>query len=193
MAGDSMSTEPEPLNNVDTTSVIPAQRNRPPARPHRFVGGGSSVVIVGETVEEFINGLRELRARSGVSFADIARRGDMPRSTAHVIVSRDQLPARAEQVQQFVLGCGESPEVAEAWVRLWRQLRARTWQQRDETIPPTAAEPSGSAAVVSPADMPEPAEVNALIGTRALMALMIYTLLVVALSVSVTLLITNGA
>lgn len=82
-----------------------------------------------ETIDEFVNSLRELRAQSGTSFGDIARRSPLPRSTAHAMVKAGaQLPARREQVEQFVLACGQSAEVAALWVQRWGRLRSQALQ-----------------------------------------------------------------
>lgn len=82
-----------------------------------------------ETIDEFVNSLRELRAQTGTSFGDIARHGPLPRSTAHAMVKPGaQLPARREQVEQFVLACGQSTEMAALWVQRWGRLRSQALQ-----------------------------------------------------------------
>jgi hypothetical protein len=160
-----------------------------------------------ETAEEFLNSLRELRVSTGTSYSAIARHSKLPRSTAHAMVGAGaSLPARPEQVEQFVLGCGQSPEVAASWVLRWRRLRSQAWRQsprkprtkveisRSTPLEPfevTLISPNDSDRTSPRPDQPvagcEPPADPDINHTYRWLALLVYTLLVVTFSVIMTL------
>lgn len=168
-----------------------------------------------ETAEDFINSLRDLRARSGTSFGDISRRSKLPRSTAHAMVKPDaSLPARPEQVEQFVLACGQSAEVALLWVKRWGRLRSQALQEpkprtrvtlsRSTPLDPLAvtevvpAVDQDDTGPVPPRTPPAPGEPPADPGSRRTrwwrlpIMLLVYTLFVVSLTVTVMVLLSGG-
>lgn len=163
-----------------------------------------------ETTEEFMNSLRDLRARTGTSFGDIARCSSLPRSTAHAMVKPGApLPARREQVEQFVLACGQSAEVAALWVQRWGRLRSQALQQlkprmkvtlsRSTPLDPlavtlVAAEPDPDNPAPAPpgagtatADPPTGPDLPHTRRWQLRIMLLVYTLLVVSITVAITL------
>lgn len=79
------------------------------------------------TVQEFLDLLRLLQKRSGLSFAKLAERAgaDLSKSQAHAMVKdgRTGLPVRADQVRLFATACGLKAQQADRVVRLWAELR----------------------------------------------------------------------
>jgi hypothetical protein len=79
-----------------------------------------------DSVTQFNHQLRRLMIKTNTSFADIGRKSEnLPRSTAHHMVSHDRLTAREDQIRAFVIACGASDEEQEEWVAAWREARKR--------------------------------------------------------------------
>ncbi len=106
------------------------------------------------SVEEFLDGLRQMQRATGTSFRTIERKsgGKLPHATAHRMVKpkRMTLPARAEQVGWFVTGCGGSAMDASFWLEQWRRLRSGRGEGRAaRPLPRTDTPDPGTSAPVS--------------------------------------------
>lgn len=79
-----------------------------------------------DSVAQFNHQLRRLMIKNNTSFADIGRRSEnLPRSTAHHMVSNDRLPVREDQIRAFVHACGAGDAEQDAWAEAWRDARKR--------------------------------------------------------------------
>lgn len=80
------------------------------------------------TAAEFIDLLRLIHARSGLTLPEISRRAGrvLPRSQVYSLLKRGKLPTKPEQVRTFVTICGlPEPQVARV-MELWATLREQT-------------------------------------------------------------------
>ncbi|RKT56145.1 hypothetical protein [Saccharothrix australiensis] len=100
---------------------------------------------------QFNQALDRLRRSKGLSFQALsnnAGRHELPKSTAHMMCTRDTLPTRATQVEAFLRACGEPPEHVAAWLAAWRRLSERTRPPAGRTaarVEPVAARDPGAA------------------------------------------------
>ena len=128
-----------------TANVVPISRYVPEARKEEPravpVPDGE---LAASTPAEFISLLRRVQVRSGLTPAEVAGRGGIPRSTAYRFVNEKNtsLPAKMEQVRAFLGACGLSEPQVEKVVVVWCELQG--------------APVTGSAAV-EPAEPVEPA------------------------------------
>ncbi|GGP75138.1 helix-turn-helix domain-containing protein [Streptomyces abikoensis] len=72
-----------------------------------------------EETEEFAELLRELKARSGQSYAGLAKRLHMSTSTVHRYCNGDAVPAEYAPVERFARVCGAKPEELVELHRHW--------------------------------------------------------------------------
>ncbi|MDX8034689.1 BTAD domain-containing putative transcriptional regulator [Lentzea sp. BCCO 10_0856] len=80
------------------------------------------------TAAEFIELLRLIHARSGLTLPEVHRRAGqvLPRSQVYSLLKRGKLPTKPEQVRAFVTICGlPEPQVARV-MELWATLREQT-------------------------------------------------------------------
>lgn len=80
------------------------------------------------TAAEFIDLLRLIQARSGLTRPELSRRAGqvLPRSQVYSLLRRGKLPTKPEQVRTFVTICGlPEPQVARV-MELWATLREQT-------------------------------------------------------------------
>ncbi|HEX8870216.1 MAG TPA: BTAD domain-containing putative transcriptional regulator [Lentzea sp.] len=84
----------------------------------------STAELRAETEAEFIELLRTVHARSGLTLPEVSRREGqvLPRSQVYSLLKRGKLPTKPGQVRAFVTICGlPEPQVAcvmELWARL---------------------------------------------------------------------------
>lgn len=95
----------------------------------------------------FVCALRWLREKANLSLQEVSHNAGqlgvafLPKSTAHYITqltadpARTRLPARAEQVRAFVLGCGRREAEAAMWVAEWTRLKNDEKRARQKTVP----------------------------------------------------------
>lgn len=98
------------------------------SRPARPLLATSTAELRAATEAEFVELLRTIRARSGLSLPEIHRRAGrvLPRSQVYSLLKRDRLPTKPEQVRAFVSICGlPEPQVARV-MELWATLREQT-------------------------------------------------------------------
>ncbi len=77
---------------------------------------------------EFNRALDLLRRSRDLSFQAVsnnAGKHELPKSTAHMMCTRDTLPTRPAQVEAFVRACGEPPEQVRHWLAAWHRLAGR--------------------------------------------------------------------
>ena len=80
------------------------------------------------TAAEFIDLLRLIHARSGLTLPEVHRRAGqvLPRSQVYSLLKRGKLPTKPDQVRTFVSICGlPEPQVARV-MELWATLREQT-------------------------------------------------------------------
>ncbi|SER37546.1 BTAD domain-containing putative transcriptional regulator [Lentzea albida] len=97
-------------------------------RPARPLLATSTAELRAATETEFVELLRTIRTRSGLSLPEIHRRAGrvLPRSQVYSLLKRGKLPTKPEQVRAFVSTCGLSePQVARV-MELWATLREQT-------------------------------------------------------------------
>ena len=77
------------------------------------------------SVAEFLDLLRELLKRSGVTRKRIAERSGVPQSTVYHLLSpkTTTLPTKMGQVRALAIACGLASDQVERVVRLWAELR----------------------------------------------------------------------
>lgn len=88
----------------------------------------STAELRAATAAEFIELLRTIHLRSGLTLPEISRRAGqvLPRSQVYSLLKRGKLPTKPEQVQAFVTICGlPEPQVARV-MELWATLREQT-------------------------------------------------------------------
>lgn len=96
-----------------------------PARP---LIATSTAELRAATEAEFIDLLRTIRVRSGLTPPEISRKAGqvLPRSQVYSLLKRGKLPTKPEQVRAFVTICGlPEPQVARV-MELWATLREQT-------------------------------------------------------------------
>ncbi|HUQ59018.1 hypothetical protein [Lentzea sp.] len=94
---------------------------------HRPVAETSAAELRAATEAEFVELLRTVYVRSGLSLPEISRRAGrvLPRSQAYSLLKRGKLPTKPQQVRTFVTICGlTEPQVARV-MELWATLRQR--------------------------------------------------------------------
>lgn len=74
---------------------------------------------------EFIDLLRKIQVRSGLTLPEISRRAGhvLPRSQAYSLIRRRKLPTKAEQARAFATHCGLSESQVSRVMELWAELR----------------------------------------------------------------------
>jgi hypothetical protein len=85
----------------------------------------STAELRAATEAEFIDLLRLVQVRSGLTLPEISRRAGqvLPRSQVYSLLKRRKLPTKPEQVRAFVTICGlPEPQVARV-MELWATLR----------------------------------------------------------------------
>lgn len=85
----------------------------------------STAELRAATDAEFIDLLRLVQVRSGLTLPEISRRAGqvLPRSQVYSLLKRRKLPTKPEQVRAFVTICGlPEPQVARV-MELWATLR----------------------------------------------------------------------
>jgi hypothetical protein len=85
----------------------------------------STAELRAATEAEFIDLLRVVQVRSGLTLPEISRRAGqvLPRSQVYSLLKRRKLPTKPEQVRAFVTICGlPEPQVARV-MELWATLR----------------------------------------------------------------------
>lgn len=88
----------------------------------------STAELRAATAAEFIELLRTIHVRSGLTLPEVSRRAGqvLPRSQVYSLLKRGKLPTKPEQVQAFVTICGlTEPQVARV-MELWATLREQT-------------------------------------------------------------------
>lgn len=107
--------------------LVALPENPEPAKVHEPAVATGDSELQATTAEEFLDLLRLLQKRSGLSFAKLADRAgaDLSKSQAHAMVKegRTRLPVRADQVRLFATACGLNAQQADRVVRLWAELR----------------------------------------------------------------------
>ncbi|MGW6934271.1 BTAD domain-containing putative transcriptional regulator [Lentzea sp. NPDC054927] len=96
--------------------------------PTRPLIATSTAELRAATEAEFIDLLRTIRVRSGLTPPEISRRAGqtLPRSQIYSLLKRGKLPTKPEQVRAFVTICGlPEPQVARV-MELWASLREQT-------------------------------------------------------------------
>lgn len=149
------------------------------------------------TEVEFLNGLRRMRLETGTSLRKIEQRtgGRLPRTTVHNMLKPDRtvLPARSEQVGLLVTGCGGSNMDARLWLDQWGRLRASRFSSsvrppRPEPIKEVTAPPPPPRQTVIKNRLKRLVERRLAISLKGLLMVIGYTVLVVALTISVSVL-----
>lgn len=146
------------------------------------------------TAEEFLEGLRRMKLETGTSLRKIEQRtgGRLPRTTAHNMLKpgRTMLPARSEQVGLFVTACGGSAMDARLWLDQWGRLRAGGNSRRATTRPQPVTEVSAPEEPARPAAIRKKVrrlvERRFAISLKGLLVVIGYTVMVVALTLSVS-------
>ncbi|MCX2948195.1 BTAD domain-containing putative transcriptional regulator [Lentzea sp. NEAU-D7] len=85
----------------------------------------STAELRAATEAEFVELLRTIQIRSGLTLPEVHRRagGLLPRSQVYSLLKRGKLPTKPEQVRTFVTICGlPEPQVARV-MELWATLR----------------------------------------------------------------------
>ncbi|MEV4756679.1 tetratricopeptide repeat protein [Micromonospora sp. NPDC049559] len=100
------------------------------------------------TPEEFVAGLRQVKAWTGLSYRDLARRaranGDvLPASTVASALNRASLP-NLELVTALLRACGGGPETTGRWISVWQEL-ARSAADRWQGLAPAEQQPVAGA------------------------------------------------
>ncbi|WP_033443039.1 hypothetical protein [Saccharothrix sp. NRRL B-16314] len=110
-----------PANVVPITQHVPdVPKQRPRAVPM------TDDDLKAGSASEFISLLRRIQVRSGLTPAEIAARGGIPRSTAYRFVNdqkNSSLPAKMDQVRAFAATCGLPEPQVEKVVVLWCELQ----------------------------------------------------------------------
>lgn len=91
-------------------------------------GGGSTEVALADvrTPEQFVAAMRQRKARSGLTYLELARRADAvgdELSPDAALVDVDGMPSE-RLVAAFVRACGDSPDEVAAWVSAHRRIAA---------------------------------------------------------------------
>ncbi|MGI5473183.1 helix-turn-helix domain-containing protein [Streptomyces sp. CA-132043] len=103
----------------------------------------------------FMAGLRRMRAQSGLTFRELARRAEaegrsLPASTLAAALGREKLP-RAEVVEGLVRACGCPPDTVAAWLAARSRLACPGPETTASTVSATAPDqgiPADSATAV---------------------------------------------
>ncbi|WP_181320776.1 hypothetical protein [Saccharothrix carnea] len=115
-------TTPSRPANVVPISRYVAEVRKPEPRAVPVADGE----LEAGTPGEFISLLRRVQVRSGLTPAEIAVRGGIPRSTAYRFVNDQKntaLPTKMEQVRAFLVACGlPEPQVEKVMV-VWCELQ----------------------------------------------------------------------
>ncbi|MFD0201903.1 MULTISPECIES: hypothetical protein [Saccharothrix] len=115
-------TTPSRPANVVPISRYVAEARKPEPRAVPVPDGE----LEASTPGEFISLLRKVQVRSGLTPAEIAARGGIPRSTAYRFVNDQKntaLPTKMEQVRAFLVACGlPEPQVEKVMV-VWCELQ----------------------------------------------------------------------
>ncbi|SDP83420.1 BTAD domain-containing putative transcriptional regulator [Lentzea jiangxiensis] len=96
--------------------------------PVRPLVATSTAELRAATEAEFVELLRTIHARSGLTLPELSRRAGqvLPRSQVYSLLKRARLPTKPEQVRTFVTICGlPEPQVARV-MELWATLREQT-------------------------------------------------------------------
>ncbi|MFD4643704.1 BTAD domain-containing putative transcriptional regulator [Lentzea sp. NPDC058436] len=97
--------------------------------PVRPLIATSTAELRAATEAEFVELLRTVHVRSGLSLPELSRRAGpvlLPRSQVYSLLKRGKLPTKPGQVRAFVSTCGLSePQVARV-MELWATLREQT-------------------------------------------------------------------
>ncbi|MFD8996198.1 helix-turn-helix domain-containing protein [Streptomyces abikoensis] len=126
--------------------------------PWNAVLGWGGARPMAEETEEFAELLRELKARSGQSYAGLAKRLHMSTSTVHRYCNGDAVPAEYAPVERFARVCGAKPEELVELHRHWiladaaRRRKAATSRGGGggPGPPPPPAPPGGGGAPPAP-------------------------------------------
>lgn len=115
------------LDAASPANVVPITQHAPdvPRQRPRAVPMTDEELKAG-TAAEFISLLRRMQVRSGLTPAEIAARGGIPRSTAYRFVNdqkNSSLPAKMDQVRAFAATCGLPEPQVEKVVVLWCELQ----------------------------------------------------------------------
>lgn len=97
----------------------------PPVQP---LIATSTAELRAATEAEFVELLRTIQVRSGLTLPEVHRRAGrrLPRSQVYSLLRRGKLPTKPEQVRAFVTICGmPEPQVARV-MELWATLREQT-------------------------------------------------------------------
>jgi len=137
----------------------------PPGRPGRIAHPGRdrrpavppavrptpAEEITATTAGEFVELLRLLQVRSGVTAGDIARRSGIARSQVYALIERGRrvLPTQLPHVHDFAQACGLTAAQVALVEALWAQLREAADQPRPAS-PPSTLELAESAAAGAP-------------------------------------------
>jgi hypothetical protein len=144
-----------------TTSGVGRHRRDPSAPSHEPHDGYDSPLAIARAAQRpstFNFALNQLRLRQGRSYGQISLAAgprELPKSTAHSLCApgKNTLPARAELVRLFVIGCGQSAEQAQDWVLEWDRLaasvRAHRFAARQSTARVVGARRISQLAVVA--------------------------------------------
>ncbi|SEP78541.1 transcriptional activator domain-containing protein [Lentzea xinjiangensis] len=95
--------------------------------PVRPLVATSAAELRAATEAEFIELLRTVRVRSGLTLPEISRRagGVLPRSQVYSLLRRGKLPTKPHQVRTFVTICGLPEQQVARVMELWATLRER--------------------------------------------------------------------
>ena len=88
----------------------------------------STAELRAATAAEFVELMRLIQVRSGLTLPEISRRAGrlLPRSQVYSLLKRRTLPTKPDQVRAFVTICGlPEPQVARV-MELWATLREQT-------------------------------------------------------------------
>lgn len=117
------------------------------------LAGESTAAPLASTKEELAQVLREIRALSGRSMADIIKASGIPRSSAYNMVAKRKpvMPAKKDVLIRFLTAAGVSSARTEEVVRAWTVVTARrdTPRPRQE---PAVTQPSTRAARPCPGE-----------------------------------------
>ncbi|MGC3001148.1 XRE family transcriptional regulator, partial [Streptomyces sp. G35A] len=102
-----------------------------------------------QDLSAFIQGLRDLKRCSGLSYRQLERRAEaagdvLPRSSVSSMLSRNTLP-RPDLLTAFVKACGEGHRTAE-----WAEARERVAGAYGKEPPPDRAAPDAAATTAAP-------------------------------------------
>ncbi|MFE9746708.1 helix-turn-helix domain-containing protein [Saccharothrix saharensis] len=140
-------------------NVVPMSRYAPEARKDepRAVPVRDDELAAG-TPAEFISLLRRIQVRSGLTPAEVAVRGGIPRSTAYRFVNDQKntsLPTKMEQVRAFAVACGLPEAQVEKVVVVWCELQGAPVAASPPVAPPEPAPHEAAARTHDEADPDE--------------------------------------